>query len=188
MRESCRLSQSADDEQSESDDEAAGANPVVEVPATLLRLPVAGQTCGRPELGAVVDRDRADEREEDGEDLDGEGNLGEVAGEHAEMFEGQQQEQVQQRGGSHPEWHDAAEERGEGGTDGDVHVKRLAVQRGMAECGDVQLTAAHQAEDDDCEYLKNHTDFDVVQKRESHNFALSRRTDKSFGYAECRDG
>jgi hypothetical protein len=173
MRESCRLSQSADDEQSESDDEAAGANPVVEVPATLLRLPVAGQTCGRPELDAVVDRDGTDQREENRGDLDGKGNLGEMAGENAKMFEGQQQEQVQQRGGRHPEWHDSAEERREGGTDGDVHVKRLAVQGGMAECGDVQLTAAHQAEDDGCEYLKNHTDFDVLQRRESHNFAVS---------------
>src|ERR1700710_1059196 len=93
-RESCSLSQSADDEQSESDDEAAGANPVVEVPATLLRLPVAGQTCGRPELGAVVDGHRADERKENRGDLDGEGYLGEMAREHAKMFKGQQQEQV----------------------------------------------------------------------------------------------
>ena len=50
-----------------------------------------------------------DEREEDRGDLDGEGDFGKVAGEDTEMFEGQQEKQVQQGGGGHPEWHNLAE-------------------------------------------------------------------------------
>src|ERR1700729_244859 len=104
------LSQSADDEQNESDDEAAGADPMIEVPATLLRLPVAGKIGWGPKLDAVVDGNRADERKDDGEDLNGKGDGGEAAGKHTQMFEGQQQEEVQQGGGGHPKGHDAAQE------------------------------------------------------------------------------
>ena len=110
---------------------------MVEVPAALQRPPVAGEVGGRPQLGAVVDRDRADEREEDRGDLDGEGDFGKVAGEDTEMFEGQQEKQVQEGGGGHPEGHDLAEEPGEGGSNGDVDVERLAIQRRMSEGGHV---------------------------------------------------
>jgi hypothetical protein len=41
----------------------------------------------------------------------------------------------------------------------------------MAEGGDVQLTAAHQPEDDDCQYLYHHTDFDVAGRWPSQKFA-----------------
>ena len=164
------LSQSADDEQNEGDDEAAGADPMIEVPAALLRLPITGEIVRGPELDAVVDGNGADEREEDGEDLNGEGGGGEAAGEHTQVFEGQQQEEVQEGGGNHPEGHDASEEPGEGGADGDVDVERLAIERGVTEGRDIQLAAAHQAQDHDSEYLKNHRRFDVVPWRQSHNF------------------
>ena len=137
------LSQSADDEQNEGDDEAAGAGPMIEVPAALLRLPVAGEIVRGPELDAVVDGNGADERKDDGEDLNGKGDSGEAAGDHTQMFEGQQQEQVQKGGGGHPEGHDAAQEPGEGGADGDMDVERLAVERGMTEGRDIQFAAAH---------------------------------------------
>jgi hypothetical protein len=141
----------ADDEQSESDDEARGADPVVEVPATLLRAPICGQIGGGPELDAIIDGDRAAEGEEDGEDLKREGRLRQMAGEHAEMCKRKEQKQVQQRGCNHPERHDSAEEGSEGGAHRNVDVRGLPVQRGMTEGRDVQLAAAHQTEDDDCE-------------------------------------
>jgi hypothetical protein len=146
----CELPQSADHEQSEGDDQAAGADPVVKVPAPLLRHPVAGKIGWRPEFGAVVNGDGADKREEDGGELDGEGDGREMSGENAEVFKGQKQEQVEQRGSGHPEGHDLAEEPGEGGADGNVDVEGQAVQGGMTEGGHVQLTAAHQSQNDDC--------------------------------------
>jgi len=110
---------------------------MIEVPAALQRPPVAGEVGGSPELGAVVDGDRADEREEDRRDLNGEGCSGKVTGEDTEMFEGQQKKQVQEGGGGHPEGHDFPEQPGEGGADRDVDVERLAIQRGMSEGGHV---------------------------------------------------
>jgi hypothetical protein len=40
----------------------------------------------------------------------------------------------------------------------------------VAEGGDVQLTAAHQAQNDDCQYLNHHAVFDVTGRRQSHKF------------------
>jgi hypothetical protein len=37
-----------------------------------------------------------------------------------------------------------------------VYLKRLAVECGVAECGDVELAAAHQAKDEYCENLQLH--------------------------------
>ena len=115
----------------------------------LLRLPVRGEIGGRPELGAVVDGNGSDEREEDGGDLDGEGDSGKMTGKHSQVFERQQQKQVQESGGRHPEGHNLPEEPGEGGADRDVHFEGLPIEGGMGEGGDVELAATHQAEDHD---------------------------------------
>lgn len=137
--------QRTENEQREGDDEAGGANPVVEIPAMLLRLPVSGEMGGGPELDAIVDGDRSDEREKYGEYLDGEGRLREVSGEDPQVLKGQQKKQVQEGGSGHPERHDAAEEDGKGGPNGDVDFRRMPVECGMTEGGNIQFTATYQA-------------------------------------------
>jgi hypothetical protein len=58
-----------------------------------------------------------------------------------------------------------------------VNLRLLPVERGMTEGGDIELTAAHQAQDDDRQYLNHHTDFDVAGTRQSHKF-----TGHSYGH------
>lgn len=159
------LVQRTDNQQSEGNDEGAGTEPMVEIPTALLRTPVGGEIGGRPELDTIVDGNRSNERKGDGEELDGEGYLRQTSGEDAEMHERQQQEQVQEGGGDHPEWHDAAQQNGERRPDWDVNVRTLPVERGVAESSDVQLTAAHQTKDNNCQNLNHHAFFDVAERR-----------------------
>jgi hypothetical protein len=84
------------------------------------------------------------------------------------MFERQQQKQVQDGGGHHPEGHNLAEESGEGSANRDVRFEGLAMKGGMSEGGDVELAATHQTEDHDRQYLKRHTAFDVLRRPQSH--------------------
>src|ERR1700754_2898868 len=107
------LVQCANDQKREGDDESEGPEPVVEIPAMLLSLPVGGKMGGRPEPDPVVDWNGTDERERDGQHLDREGRLREMPGEDAQMRKGQEQEQVEEGGGNHPEGHDAAQQCGQ---------------------------------------------------------------------------
>ena len=83
-------------QQGEGDDQAAGSDPVVCIPAAFLGLPVGGERVGCPGHDPIVDRDRCDEGEDDCENLDRSRDGGQRPGRAGQVRKGQDEHQVQQ--------------------------------------------------------------------------------------------
>src|SRR6516165_4457476 len=86
----------SDHQESKGNDESDGSQPMVEVPAALLGLPVGGERVGCPGLDPIVDRDRSDEGEDDGKNLNRGRDGGQRPCRAGQMRKGKDEHQVQQ--------------------------------------------------------------------------------------------
>src|SRR5258707_12990001 len=84
-------SSDAEDKNCERCNQSGRSQPMVLIPAMLLRLPVFRKGFRRPFGNPVVDGHRTDERKHDGEDLDCESDCGEAPRGLVQVLEGQQQ-------------------------------------------------------------------------------------------------
>jgi hypothetical protein len=146
----------AENKNRERYNQPARSHPMVLIPAMLLRLPVSRKGFRRPFGDPVVDGHRTDQRKHDREELDCESDCAEPPCRLVQMYEGQQQQKIQQRGASHPKWHHATKKSGERCAHPYVHFKWLPVENGMRESRYVQFASAHQAKHYYRNKLKRH--------------------------------
>src|ERR1700751_19996 len=78
----------AEDKNCERYNQSTRSKPMVQIPAMLLRFPVAGQGCWRPLSDSVVDGHRSDERKHDSENLASESDCSEVPRRFIQILEG----------------------------------------------------------------------------------------------------
>ena len=89
--------------------QSSRSEPMVEIPSMLLILPVGRKGFSSPSGDSLVDRDRANERKQDCENLDSSGDRRKTPRGLGQMLEREQQQEVQQGGTSHPKRHHPAE-------------------------------------------------------------------------------